>query len=249
MRRMPPFARNWAFFLDVDGTLLDYAGHPQAVRVDPGLLGLLGRLEEAAGGALALISGRSVDDIDALFAPLRLAVAGQHGIERRAASGQRRQAVAPVDKIAQAAAEIVRVTAAHEGLVFENKGMTLALHYRRAPALRVLVEGEMRAIAGRLGSAFELQFGKFVAEIKPGGHDKGSAIAEFTAEPPFAGRRPVFIGDDLTDETGFEVVNRAGGYSVKVGPGITRARWRLFDTAAVRRWLEEYVAEAGTTRA
>lgn len=239
-RRMPPFGPDWAFFLDVDGTLLEYAEHPQQVRVEPGLLALLERLQDAVGGALALVSGRSLTDIDALFAPLRLPTAGQHGTERRAADGALRRAPAPVESLGRAAAEIVRLTAANEGLVFENKGMTLALHYRRAPALRALVEGEMRAIAGRLGERFELQTGKFVAEIKPSGKDKGSAIAEFAGEAPFAGRRPVFIGDDLTDEPGFDVVNRAGGYSVKVGPGITRARWHLPDAAAVRGWITSY---------
>jgi trehalose 6-phosphate phosphatase len=242
-RRMPPFGPDWAFFLDVDGTLLEYAEHPQQVRVEPGLLALLERLHDAVGGALALVSGRSVTDIDALFAPLRLPAAGQHGTERRAADGALRHVPASVESLGRAAAEIVRLTAAHEGLVFENKGMTLALHYRRAPTLRALVEGEMRAIAGRLGERFELQTGKFVAEIKPSGQDKGSAIAEFAGEAPFAGRRPVFIGDDLTDEPGFDVVNRAGGYSVKVGPGITRARWHLPDAAAVRGWISSYAQE------
>jgi len=240
-RRMPPYSRNWAFFLDVDGTLLEFAEHPQKVRVGADLVALLAELRDTVGGALALISGRSVHDLDTLFAPLQLPAAGQHGSERRGADGRLRTAAAPLESLGRAAAEIVRLTAAHDGLVFENKGMTLALHYRRAPALRALVEAEMRAISGRLGEAFELQTGKFVAEIKPGGHDKGIAIAEFSAEPPFAGRLPVFIGDDLTDESGFDVVNRIGGHSIKVGPGITRARWHLFDAAAVRRWLASYV--------
>ena len=241
MRRMPPFAADWAFFLDVDGTLLEYAAHPREVRVGTDLIELLKRLHAAAGGAVALVSGRSVQDIDTLFAPLAFAAAGQHGTERRAADGFIRRHTPPLDDLGRAAAEIVRLTAAHSGLVFENKGMTLALHYRLAPSLRSLAEGKMRVIAAGLGDAFELQTGKFVVEIKPSGKDKGSAIAEFIAEAPFAGRRPVFIGDDLTDEPGFEVVNRAGGHSVKVGPGITRARWHLYDAAAVRQWLASYV--------
>jgi trehalose 6-phosphate phosphatase len=106
----------------------------------------------------------------------------------------------------------------------------------------------MRAIAAALGDAFELQTGKFVVEVKPSGKDKGDAIAEFMAEPPFAGRQPVFLGDDLTDERGFEIVNRLGGHSIKVGPGITRARLRLFDARAVLRWLEENLARPGASR-
>jgi trehalose 6-phosphate phosphatase len=243
MRRMPPFAADWAFFLDIDGTLLEYAASPQEVRVEAGLLSLLERLFSSSGGAVALVSGRSVEDIDKLFAPLRFPAAGQHGTERRAADGSTRRHAPPLDGLGRAAGDIVRLTAAHAGLVFENKGMTLALHYRLAPGLRVLAEREMRAIAADLGDAFELQTGKFVVEIKPGGKDKGSAIAEFAAEPPFAGRRPVFIGDDLTDEAGFAVVNRIGGHSVKVGPGITQARWHLLDAAAVRRWLASYLEQ------
>lgn len=240
-RRMPPFAPDWAFFLDIDGTLLEYAARPQEVRVGEDLLGLLERLRAAAGGALALVSGRSVEDIDNLFAPRTFPAAGQHGTERRGADGTIHRHTPPLDGLARAAADIVRLTAAHAGLVFENKGMTLALHYRLAPVLRTLAEREMRAIAAALGDAFELQTGKFVAEIKPSGKDKGSAVAEFAAEPPFSGRLPVFVGDDLTDEPAFELVNRLGGHSVKVGPGITRAKWHLFDAPAVRRWLADCV--------
>jgi len=239
---MPPFGPDWAIFLDVDGTLLEYASQPQEVRVGPELIELLRRLRAAAGGALALVSGRSVEDIDQLFEPLVFPAAGLHGTERRSAAGNVHRHAPPLESLGRAAARIVRLTAEHSGLVFENKGMALALHYRMAPALRALAEREMRAIAAGLGDAFELQAGKFVVEVKPSGKDKGSAVAEFLTEAPFAGRRPVFIGDDLTDEPAFEVVNRAGGHSVKVGPGITRARWHLFDAAAVRRWLEEYVA-------
>jgi len=242
-RRMPPFGADWAFFLDIDGTLLEFAASPQEVRVEAELLELLGRLRAAAGGAIALVSGRSVEDIDKLFAPLVLPAAGQHGTERRSAAGTVRRHPPPIEGLGRAAADLVRLTAAHTGLVLENKGMTLALHYRQAPSLRALAESEMRAVSAALGDAFELQSGKFVVEIKPSGKDKGSAIAEFAAEAPFAGRRPVFIGDDLTDEPGFELVNRMGGHSLKVGPGITRARWHLFDAAAVRRWLASYAEQ------
>jgi trehalose 6-phosphate phosphatase len=240
-RRMPPFSARWAFFLDVDGTLLEYAPVPDGVRVTENLLDLLRCLRERTAGAVALISGRSVEDLDRLFSPLAFAAAGQHGTERRRADGSTTHHAPAVDALGRAAAHLVRLTTAHSGLVLENKGMTLALHYRLAPSLRPLAEREMRAIAATLGDAFELQKGKFVVEVKPSGKDKGGAIADFMLEPPFRGRQPVFLGDDLTDEAGFAIVNQLGGHSIKVGPGITRARWRLFDAAAVRRWLGEYL--------
>jgi trehalose 6-phosphate phosphatase len=242
---MPPFAAAWALFLDVDGTLLDHAEHPGAVHVEAGLLHLIEGLLDATDGALALISGRSVEDVDRLFAPIAMPLAGQHGTERRSADGTLRRHGPALEQLGRAAGELVRLTSAHGAFLLENKGMTLALHFRRAPDLGALAEREMRRIAAALGDEFELQAGKFVYEIKPSGKDKGSAIAEFMAEAPFAGRTPVFIGDDLTDEYGFDVVNRAGGQSIKVGVGETRARWRLNDAAAVRRWLGEYLRYCG----
>ena len=244
-RPLPDPAPDWAFFLDVDGTLLEHAEHPQAVHVSAELRGLLERLLGATEGAVALISGRSVEDIERLFAPLAVAIGGQHGTERRSASGALHRQSPPLEQMGRAAAELVRLTAAHEGLVFENKGMTLALHFRRAPGLAALVAREMYAIADRLGDAFELQAGKLVYEIKPSGKDKGSAIAEFMAEMPFRGRTPVFVGDDLTDEQGFAVVNKLGGHSVKVGSGVSRARFSLANASAVHAWLRDYVDRIG----
>lgn len=246
-RRMPTYAPEWAFFLDVDGTLLDFAAHPQDVFVDPGLRELLAGLHRLSGGALALVSGRSVADVDQLFAPLVFPAAGLHGIERRSASGEIRDPLHAREAIGAVAGRIAAFVAANPGLGFEDKGLALAMHYRRAPYLRSLVEKEMRLVLASLGPGFELQKGKFVVEIRPTGRDKGDAIAEFVQEPPFAGRVPVFIGDDLSDEHGFAVVNRLGGHSFKVGPGITQARWRLFDAPAVRRWLSECLA-LGTGR-
>jgi len=246
-RSTPPFAPDWAVFLDVDGTLLDHVEHFGAVRVGAAIRQLLADLAEAAGGAVALVSGRSAEDIDRLFAPLVLPIAGQHGLERRSAGGALHRHEPPLEHLGHAAGELVRLTAAHDGLALENKGLTLALHYRRAPELRSLVEREMKRVAARLGDDFELQGGKFVVELKPSGKDKGSAIAEFLAEPPFAGRTPIFLGDDLTDEYGFDVVNHAGGHSIKVGQGTTRARFRLPDSRAVRQWLGEWAASVRGT--
>jgi trehalose 6-phosphate phosphatase len=233
-----------AVFLDIDGTLIHFADRPDAVHIDAALCQLLERIRESTDGALALISGRSIGDIDELFSPARFAAAGQHGSERRSADGTMHFHAPLAPRLEAHADTLRRFAEAHEGLLLERKGTSLALHYRNAPASAELAEREVRRIAEALGDDFELQAGKFVLEVKPSGKDKGTAIAEFMAEPPFAGRSPVFVGDDLTDELGFELVNRIGGETVKVGTGPTRARWRLGNADDVRRWLADFAARA-----
>ena len=234
-------------FLDLDGTLLEHQRHPQAVSVSADLLRLLEDLRRATAGALALISGRSIADMDQLFAPLVLPAAGQHGLELRLASGTLRRHAPAADMLRHAATAVELVSAAHPGLLFEDKGMTMALHYRHAPQLRDALARAMRNIAASLGEQFMLQEGKFVFELKPSGQDKGTAIIDFTHEVPFAGRLPVFVGDDLTDEHGFEVVNALGGHTVKVGKGESRASWRLPDVTAVLDWLQEFAVAGRAT--
>jgi len=238
---MPPFQRNWAFFLDLDGTLVDIAETPEAVA--PGLeeISLLERLAEACDGALALISGRALARIDELFAPLVLPAAGQHGAERRDAKGVRHRYRFAVQALRPAAGGIRSFAARHQGLVFEDKGASVALHYRLAPQLAAAARQAVREAAEPLGEAVEVQDGKMVVELKPAGCDKGSAIASFVQEPPFAGRVPVFLGDDATDEYGFRSINRLGGHSVKVGEGPSAARWRLENPAAARAWLQGWL--------
>jgi len=235
----PPAARpEWAFFLDVDGTLIDLADTPDAVHVDAALLELIARLHRVSGGAVALVSGRALSFLQSRLGTLRLPLAGQHGLERRDASGRLwTQAAPPAAKSAIKAA-LVPVLARHPGLLLEDKGLTLALHYRRAPQLASYAHRLMARLSADAGAGLELQRGKRVAEIKPAGVDKGTAIAAYLAEPPFSGRRPVFIGDDRNDEHGFAAVNKLGGISVRVGKGASCARFRLRDVAAVRRWLE-----------
>jgi trehalose 6-phosphate phosphatase len=238
----PAFDPAWAFFLDVDGTLLDHAATPGAVVVDARMRRLLDDLRRLTGGAVALVSGRAGADIDALFHPMRGALAGQHGVERRDAAGRFHTYTVPDQGLREAARELAAMAARHPGLVFEDKGMNLAMHYRLAPTLGDTVETAMRRLVEMLGPAFEVQGGKLIWEIKPSARDKGKAVAEFTAEEPFAGRIPVFIGDDLTDESAFRSVNALGGVSIKVGPGATHARYRLPGAEAVRRWLESWAA-------
>lgn len=246
--RLPGFARNWALFLDVDGSLLDLAERPDAVRVGPDVQRLLMRLQALTEGALALISGRALHDIDSLFSPLQLPAAGEHGVERRDADRNVRFRIFDGNLLRRAAKRLEAVAAAHEGLILERKRYSLALHYRLAPELADRVRAAVAAEASAQGDAFEVQAGKFVYELKPAGINKGSAIAQFMSEKPFAGRLPVFLGDDLTDEYGFETVNQLGGHSVKVGSGPTAARFRLEDARAARRWLSDYLATAQTSK-
>jgi trehalose 6-phosphate phosphatase len=234
----PPLPQcDWAYFFDIDGTLVDFADTPSAVRVSEEVCRLLEQLYQCAGGAVALMSGRPIVDIDALFPNVRMPVAGQHGVERRSATGVVSKHASAPEPIDHARRHLSAVVADNPGLLLEDKGFSLALHYRRAPQLRDFVHRTMQAFLPQLGTQYSLQLGKSVVELKPAGKDKGLAVLEFLTESPFAGRTAVFVGDDDTDEYGFETVNRLGGHSIKVGPGPSGARWRLTDVNAVRQWL------------
>ena len=228
-----------ALFLDIDGTLVSFADTPRAARVDASLRSLLGDLAARTSGALAFVSGRSVACIDALFQPLRLPAAGLHGFERRGLDGLlRRHAPPPEVKLIAARTALRALVALDPGLLLEDKGFLLALHYRRVPWLEERVLQAMGSIAAAAAPELVLQRGSYVVELRPSGHSKGSAVNEFLAEPPFFGRYPVYIGDDLTDEPAFESVNRAGGTSILVGgrePTVAQAC--LPDSGAVRAWL------------
>lgn len=228
---------DWAYFLDVDGTLIDIADTPEAVSVDTALLGLIARLHRASGGAVALVSGRALSFLEQRLGALRLPLAGQHGMERRDAAGRLWIHAAPPAAKCSIKAALAPVLARHPGLLLEDKGLTLALHYRLAPHLAAYARRLMVRLARAAGTGLEVQFGKRVAEAKPSGVDKGTAVAEYLGESPFKGRRAVFIGDDLNDEHGFAAVNKLDGISIKVGKGASCARFRLRDVVSVRRWL------------
>jgi trehalose 6-phosphate phosphatase len=238
--RPPPLDAHCALFLDIDGTLLDLAATPDGVHVDRHMSALLPELVAGLGGAVALITGRAIADTDRLFHGLSLPVAGQHGIERRAADGSMHRHAASLRGLNRLRRELARFVAHHDGLLLEDKGATLALHYRRAPGLASHVHKTLRAqlSATAVSAHWRLQPGKGILEIKPDGRDKGTAILEYMAEPPFRGRLPVFVGDDLTDEYGFVAVTHLRGWAVKVGPGPTRAHYRLADVTTVRGWLD-----------
>jgi trehalose 6-phosphate phosphatase len=241
-RRTPDYAYDWALFLDVDGTLLEIADHPQDVEIRPELIATLQSVLTAAQTPIGLVSGRTIADLDRLFAPLRLPTAGQHGAERRDAAGKMHRDVQRNAALDDARHALEAFNRRHAGILLEDKGAALAIHFRQAPNLAGEVETLTRELMKKLGTDYELQPGKMVVEIKPRGRNKGHAVAEFIREPPFAGRLPVFIGDDATDEYGFEMVNRLGGHSVKVGTGTSCARWRLRNVTDVIDWLRGYAA-------
>jgi len=228
-----------ALFLDIDGTLLELALTPDRVRVDGGITELLPALASHLGGALALVTGRTIADADRLFPGLGLPVAGQHGVERRAADGTIHRHHLPPPGLGRLRANLERLVARYEGVLLEDKGGTLALHYRQAPGLASHVHKTLRAemAAAARGRTWRLQSGKGIVEVRPDGRDKGTALDDYLREDPFRDRLPVFVGADRTDEFGFAAAARHGGWAVKVGPGPTDARYRLPNVAAVRHWL------------
>jgi len=231
---------NIALFLDVDGTLLEIAPRPDAVKVPASLRNTLQLAAARAGGALALISGRSIADLDRLFAPSVFPAAGQHGLERRSLDGRITHPDVDVQRLTPIRARLEALQTAHAGLILENKGAALAMHYRLAPQCESLVRDAMTQAAAQLGEQFELRTGKCVFELTPAGFSKRTAIEAFMREPPFAGRTPVFVGDDVTDEDGFAAVNDMQGISIRVGASpTTAARYSFGSVSAVIAWLRE----------
>ena len=230
-----------AFFFDLDGTLLDFAETPGAVKVGAELPALLSRLVAATSGAVAFITGRPLADLEHLFPGLVLPAAGQHGAELRTAAGSAVLVAEPAGW-AELSAAAAQAQTAHPGLLFEFKGRSLAIHYRRQPALATVARRLARRLAGRTQGRYVARRGHLVEEVRRADTDKGRAIARLLALPPFVGRLPVFVGDDVTDEDGFRWLERQGGVTIKVGAGATAARWRLADPAAVRAWLAQVVA-------
>lgn len=228
-----------ALFLDFDGTLVDLAAEPEAVIVPSGLVGTLQALHQYLDGALALISGRPIEQIDDFLRPLHLPVAGVHGAERRGAGGDLSLlATHPLQRVEEAAAALV---AQHPKLRVEIKRGSLALHYRQAPELELLCLQTLEA-AVEESPGLTLLRGKMVVEAKPGGASKGNAIEAFLQEPPFAGRKPIFVGDDFTDEVGFATVQQMQGLGIKVGEGASVAWHRLESPAALRYQLQAAAA-------
>jgi trehalose 6-phosphate phosphatase len=241
-------AASICLFLDFDGTLVEFADHPQDVLPDPQLVRLLHALQRALDGAVALITGRRIEELDVLLHPLRLPVAGLHGLERRDAQGRRPlPRPVPAPELRALRARLLELVSAHPGLLLEDKLASLAVHYRRAPQLQETLSHALAALVAPLLPYYEVVPGDMVLEIKPADRDKATAVEAFMREEPFAGRLPVFVGDDLTDSDGFGAVRRFDGMSVAVGDRVS-AQWQLPDPAAVRDWLQAIAATGSRER-
>lgn len=239
MRAPPPLdVKQHALFLDLDGTLVDFAAHPEQVVASEDLRMLLQRLSDAMAGAIAIVTGRTIASADAVLDGALVHVAGVHGFERRA-SGATEQASPDLSTVMAAVAE-ARAMVAKGALNadIEDKGGALALHYRRIPEFADGVRRTAAELAHRHG--LNILEGKMVIELKLGGRTKADAVADFMRAAPFAGRTPIAVGDDVTDEDAFRAVTALGGQSILVGEQrATAARWRLADTDAVRAWLQQ----------
>jgi trehalose 6-phosphate phosphatase len=232
----PSPSLDWCLFLDVDGTLIELTATPFETRAGDELKTLLRDVSERLGGAVALVSGRSVEYLDTIFAPLRLPSAGLHGVERRRASGMMQGANFTDSQLGQARGALSYLVQSCPGTLLEDKGRTIAIHFRMAPQYEAELREAVTAIVATLGANYHVQSGSMMMEIKPLGFNKGGAVKAFMQEPPFAGRTPVYVGDDLTDVDGFRVVDDLGGISIAVGD-LVQGRYRLENPAAVRAWL------------
>jgi len=251
--RLLPFTdQPLALFVDIDGTLVDFVRRPQDVRLDPDLLGLLSRLQHLLDGAVAVLSGRELSDVDRLLSPLKLPAGALHGLQTRDALGRVRSLLPPPAWATRIARECEEVAASLPGVWLERKAkVSFALHYRDAPSQGAAVLGAAARIAASSAGRYRLQAGNCVAELKPAGADKGDALQSLLAMPPFRGRAPLVLGDDLTDEPAFSMAEQLGGVGVIVGQRRpTAARHALTSPKHTGRWLAALATrlEQGHTR-
>jgi trehalose 6-phosphate phosphatase len=237
--------RECAILLDIDGTILDIAPTPRQVSVPAELRRTLARLQALTGGALALVSGRLLADIDLIFSPLQLAAIGGHGAELRPSPG-----IEPERRAGSLSFELKRALAALTGLgsgiLVEDKGYSLALHYRLAPEVGPALQAAVRDVCAPLPpGAVDILPGKSVIEVKPARIDKASAVRELMKQPPFRDRRPIFIGDDVTDEPVFGVIPQFGGLSFSVGRIVAGVDGHFNRPEDVRAWLARIAADRG----
>lgn len=238
-----------ALLLDIDGTILDMAVTPGSVVVSDALRSSLQQLHAKCGGALALVSGRLIHDIDHLFAPLRLPAIGGHGAEMRL-SGERATQSREADAIGDGLRKLLAaVAAADPRILFEDKSTSLAVHYRLAPELEQSLKTKIAAIVERIGVPnVEVMYGKAVIEIKSGHFSKGTAVGELMKRDPFLGRKPIFVGDDTTDVSVFKILPTLGGLGYAVERPMPGASGVFASPHEVRNWLTGLLQGGGNNR-
>jgi len=234
--------RQCAILLDIDGTILDIAPSPPQVWVPTGLRRTLSRLADLTGGALALVSGRSINDIDLIFSPLQLPAIGVHGAEMRTSADSDVQTrVAPLSKALKR--KLATIAELGPGILVEDKGYSLALHYRLAPEKGpTVLAAIVKICAGVPEEAVEILPGKLVVDVKPAGINKGDAVCALMQHAPFAGRRPIFIGDDTTDLPVFGIIPKFAGQAYSVGGIAADVDGHFATPEAVRDWLSQIAA-------
>jgi trehalose 6-phosphate phosphatase len=239
-----PNLRESAILLDVDGTIVDLAPTPREVWIPPSLRHVLSRLVERTEGAVALVSGRSVNDLDLIFAPLLLTAIGGHGAEFRSINNGQRTSPKPAPLDPTLKRRLATIAEAGPGIIVEDKGYSLALHYRLAPSKEALIRAEVARICADFApDSIEILPGKQVIEIKRAGFSKATGVRMLMTYPPFVGRRPIFIGDDTTDECVFAIMPELNGLAISVGrkvPGVTSS---FATPEKVRAWLEQLAHE------
>lgn len=240
---LPEMRTDWALFLDVDGTLLDLAEAPDKVAVPDDLRRSLEALHCILDGAIAFVSGREIAVLDRLFAPLRLPAAGQHGAELRDTASGEIVGAGPPQHLADLVARLNEFAASRPGILVEDKGASVAVHYRQAPRYRGELQQFIQAAIAENGEDMEMLQAQMAFDIKRRSANKGHAVAWFMSRPPFRGRVPVFIGDDLTDEDGFDAVTARAGHAVQVGTArACVAPWHAATPSDLRLWLRTCVA-------
>jgi trehalose 6-phosphate phosphatase len=237
-RSLVPHLSQSAILLDIDGTLLDLAPTPREVWVPPGLAKTLNRLHERTSGALALVSGRSLNDIDLIFAPEQFPAVGGHGAEMRVSIEEESVAThaPPLDK--ELKRRLAAIAKLSPGILLEDKGYSLALHYRLAPHAEKAIYAAVSLIRADLPNApIEVLPGKSVCEIKHSGFTKATGVLELMTHEPFKGRRPLFIGDDVTDESVFAIMPELRGLAFSVGRRAKGVAGHFDEPSDVRQWL------------
>jgi len=232
----------WAVFLDFDGTLVEIADRPDAVVVPADLTATLRALESRLHGALAIVTGRPIATIDEFLVPERFDVAGVHGAEYRLAGRSFGSGPDDHPELQRCIQELHRRFASEPGILIEDKGCSVGVHWRLAPEAEDIALSAIREVAAALGPAYRLQHGKAVAEVLPSRASKGAIIEHYLNDPPYRGRRPIFAGDDLTDEQAFAAVDALDGISIRIGAGPTRARYRVGSPTALRQLLAQWTS-------